>query len=355
LFNPKSIHQTAFWKQLGVFVVIALPLVVLCVLPYIKLTGQDSLAHSFEEVRIWSASPTDFILPSPRHFIWGEWIASHFDRSLWIENTIYLGFIPIIFSILALILGKKALPKDNPFIRSLSLTAGIAFLLALGTDLHWLGQSVKVGVPQIIQRWVPHPQTSIPLPGYFLFRFLPYYAGMRVWMRYGIFVMLFVSVLAGIGIAWLLNEAKPGHRRLLSILILLLVFVDFFAGAQPLVEVRNRPVDVWLSAQGPGAIAQFPFWQNKLPELAYDTLILNKPIIGEPFLAFDTPQFKRIQPVLKLFPDQESVDLLRQLGVRWVVVSSSEYQDFAAIRAEIEALGLIFKTEIDGQFVYELD
>lgn len=355
LFEHKLVSQFEFWKRFGAFAIIALPLVILSVMPYLGLASQDNLTHSLGVVRVWSASPTDFILPSPKHFIWGEWVARTFDRSLWIENTLYIGVVSLFFAPLALLKRKEALSQGNGIIEASCLAAGIAFVLALGTDLHWLGQSVKVSVPLFLRHWYPYSQTPLPLPGYLLFRFFPFYAGMRVWMRYGIFVSLFTSILAGIGVAWLLSRIK--HRLIipLSILILFLAFVDFYPGAQPLSQVTIRPVDAWLISQDPGALAQFPFWQIKLPQLAYATLIHNKPLIGDPFGTFSTVQFRQIQPILSSFPDQNSVDLLRGLGARWIVVDSTQYQNFAQIRTTVESLGLHFRVALDEQYVYELD
>jgi hypothetical protein len=44
--------------------------------------------------------------------------------------------------------------------------------------------------------------------------------------------------------------------------------------------------------------------------------------------------------VLAGFPDQASVDLLADLGVTYVVVDMTRYQDPVAIRARVSALGL---------------
>ena len=40
------------------------------------------------------------------------------------------------------------------------------------------------------------------------------------------------------------------------------------------------------------------------------------------------------------FPSQDSVDLLRQLGVSYVVVDSSVYGNFSDVDREIQSLGL---------------
>ena len=54
-----------------------------------------------------SASPTDFILPSTDHFLFGVWVMQHFDRSLWIEGTFYVGAAALALGIVAFIFRKK--------------------------------------------------------------------------------------------------------------------------------------------------------------------------------------------------------------------------------------------------------
>ena len=51
-------------------------------------------------------------------------------------------------------------------------------------------------------------------------------------------------------------------------------------------------------------------------------------------------QYTRILPVMNTFPSQESVDLLRQLGVTYVVVDSSRYRNFSDVDRNIQSLGL---------------
>ena len=230
-----------------------------------------------------------------------------------------------------------------------------AFILALGTDLHWVGSAVMVDVPSCIQKYYSYAQTIIPLPGYFLFRYLPFYANMRVWMRYGVFVVLFLSLLAGIGVAWLLRQMRAFLKAPVAVAVLILVLVDFYQGPQSLSQVQGRPVDVWLAKQpGGGTVVQFPFWQVTLPQQTYYTLIHNKPFVGGFFAAFGTSQFQRIQPILESFPDTESIELLRELGVRWVIVDSRKYADFEEIQNEIESMDLRIVGIFDSQYVYEL-
>jgi hypothetical protein len=278
----------------------------LFVWPYLHLALQNNLApRSLDEVRQWSASPTDFLTPSIQHFAWGDWVKGHFDRNVWVEQNIYVGIVTLVLAGYALLSRRSSLHR---FVVLLALVGLVSFILSLGTDLHWLGQTVRIPTPAFLQPWHPQPQTAIPLPGYLFFKFLPYYSIMRVWMRYAIFVQLFASLLAGIGLALLgQSVSKASKQRLPGLLLssaaLILIILDFLPANLPFSEIAARPVDAWLAQQpGQGAVAQFPFEQNIQPQQTYYTLIHNKPFIGGFFAAAATEQYRRIQPVLEDFP-----------------------------------------------------
>lgn len=355
LLDRKLIYQSELWKRFGAFSLFAIPLISLSLVPHLQLASRDTLRHSLEDVRMWSASLTDFILPSRNHFLWGEWIAANFDRHLWVENTLYLGVVPVLFAAIALFKARDAFPRWRIQIKVVFITACIASVLALGTHFYWLGRPVPISVPEFFQRWYPHAQMLIPLPGYFFFRLLPFYDGMRVWMRYGIFVSLFLSVLAGVGTAWLLSRTSHRYHAPVVATIFLIALVDFYPGVQSLTRVDLRPVDAWLASQGDGAIVQYPNPQILDFRLEYASLYTSKPMIGDPFGAFATVQARRIGPVLNLFPNQSSVTLLRELGVRWIVVDSGKYADWSRAKIQIESLGFQPRIVLDELYVYELE
>lgn len=342
-------------SKFAVLMAVAAPFLLLAIVPYLQVTRNDNLAHTFEAVRTWSASPSDFLLPSPRHVIWGEWIAQHFDRSLWVENTVYVGMVTLVLAALAVVKVRRP-PALAGWVKLWIFMALVTLVLALGVELRWLGQPVLVDVPAVFRSWYPAAQTSVPLPGLYLFKYLPFYSSMRVWMRYGIFVTLFLSALAGVGAGWALAKTRRPAALLLTAALCLLVLLDFATAVQPLTPVGIRSVDVWLAAEpDAGAVAQFPFADVKSPSIAFATLAHGHPFIGDPFGTFLTPQYRRIQPVLDAFPSPESVALLQELGIRWVVVDASHYEDFAAVDAATQALGLTPATVVDGQYVYRLE
>jgi len=80
-----------------------------------------------------------------------------------------------------------------------------------------------------------------------------------------------------------------------------------------------------------GTVAQFPFDEESSQGQVYNTLVYQKPFLGGYFNSYAPEQYTRIQPVMDTFPSQESVDLLKKLGVTYVVVDSSRYRSSPAL------------------------
>jgi hypothetical protein len=161
-------------------------------------------------------------------------------------------------------------------------------------------------------------------------------------MRFGLFVLVPFSLMAGFGAHLLLNKYPLKIKRWITAGILLLVLVDFYPGPlKGFAPIEARPVDTWLATQpDTGAIAQFPFNQEADQDQVYNTLVNQKKYIGGFFNANQPEQFTRIRPIMDNFPSQESVDLLQQLGVAYVVVDSSQYANFSDLDGGIQSYGL---------------
>jgi hypothetical protein len=361
-FDRARLGSGSFWKSIVAAGIIALPLIVAGVAPYIALNRAGGLPdRNLSIVRMYSASPTDFLLPSTDHFLWGQWIGSHFNREMWIEGTLYVGAVSIVLAILAFI-KRKQIP--NGWLISLMLWgAGFAALLAMGTDLHWNGQSVVLHTPGFLKSLVHRDELPLLLPGYFLFLYFPFFAKLRALMRFGVFVLVFSSAMAGMGCAWLfqkINQPLDLRKRsswapVMVVALLGLVFIDFYPGPySQFAKVEARPVDYWLAAQpGNGAVIQFPFIKGEDQDQTYNTLVNGKPFVGGFFNAFPPAQYSRIKPIMANFPDSASVKMLPELGVQYVLVDQRDYQDIQSVRKAAEALGLRFVTQIGDNLVFE--
>jgi hypothetical protein len=344
------------WSRLGLFAAVGIPLVILVILPFLQLESIGDLpARSIEYVRQYSASPTDFLLPATTHILLGRWVGENFDRSYWIEATLYLGVIASVLAGIGVIKKVSSEKFQSKVILVLAFTIP-AVVLALGTDLHWLSQPVWIKVPTFLRNWHPHELARIPLPGRALFEWFPYYDRMRVWMRYGGIVVLGVSVLAGYGSDWISGKFRGWRKSAVMALLLGLVLLDFFPRPQSFIKVEPRPVDEWLASQeAAGALVEFPIEKIADQAQLYYTLTHGKPFLGGSFNAFPPPQYRRIKPIMDAFPNRDSVELLRTLGVRYVLVHTNDYSNFEEINRRILEQGLHASVSMGGIQVYELE
>ncbi len=208
----KRLKNGAFWKSVLVFGGLAAVLVGISMLPYLRLNAQSGLAtRSVEYASEYSASPTDFVLPSIKQFLWGKWIDDRFSPEIWHESTLYIGAVTFVLAIIAWVKRRQV---SHPQLLGIALlSAAVAFVLALGIDPHWLGSKI-VSLPRVLQP-VFHTTTvpEIHLPAYYLFLYLPFFSKMRVMMRFGLFTLVFFSAMAGLGTNALLKSFSPGYKR----------------------------------------------------------------------------------------------------------------------------------------------
>ncbi len=353
--NRPILKQKSFWMGWLIAALVSLPLIAAAVAPYVSLAGKGELPdRELGIVRPYSAGLTDFALPSTDHFLWGKWVGEHFNRDMWVEGTLYVGLVSAALAVFAWINRKKT---NRRTLLVLMLAGGaLALLLAMGTDLHWNGAPVEIPTPAFLQARWDKPTIPIPLPGWVLFKYFPFYAKLRALMRFGIFVLLFICAAAGLGTAEILKRLSPRWKNAAAAGLIVLVLFDFFPG--PTTEftlVAARPVDTWLSQQpGDGAVVQMPFSIAEDQEHTYYTLVHGKPYVGGFFNAFPPAQYKRVKPVLMNFPDKASVELLRELEVRWVLVDKSQYCDWNKTQGMIERFGFNLEAEPGGMAVFSI-
>lgn len=334
---------------------VSLPLVVIAIWPYLELARSGDIgARSREYVRTYSASPTDYIIPATTSVVWGPWVSTHFDRFQWVEGTLYVGAAGAGLFVLSLVRRRRLGEIESGLVVIGLVLAGTAFTLSLGPDLMWMSSPVQIPVPEFARTWHPGHEAYVPMPGRLLFEYLPLYSSMRVPMRFGVFVILSVSLLAGLGAGQIVTQVRrPGLRGIIGGLLVLLVVVDFLPNPAPVFEVRPRAVDLWLrDTPGEGAVAQFPFNLEENQAHVYYTSIHRKPFLGGMFNAFPPAQYQRIRPVMDNFPDAASVALLEELGVQYVVVNEAGYAEYPAVEAEIMRLGLCPAVALEGERVY---
>ncbi len=352
-----------FWKGIGVFLLAAAPLTVLAEYPFFKLAGSGGMpSRDWGAARMYSAGLSDFFLPGTTHFLFGKWIGSHFNRDYWIEATLYIGLISLLLMLYAL---KKSGKRDG-WIRPLLLCGIISsVILAMGTDLHWNGSPVEFTLPHFLAEKLGRTHIPILLPGYFMFKYFPFYNKQRALMRMGIFALMLMACGAGLGAQFLTEKTKGLRKEIVSWILLTLVLFDFWPASQKqFVKIGPRAVDKFLASQTDnGSVMRYPFYLNDDQAGTYYTLYNNKPFIGGFFNAFPPEQYLNISGVMSAFPSQESTALAKKLGVEYFLVEKDEtekaiadgsipWKSMEEIQAACEKYGLYKYGTYDGVVVY---
>jgi hypothetical protein len=218
--------------------------------------------------------------------------------------------------------------KRGNLIPLLTITAAIAFMIALGTHLHWMERIVQVRLPAGLAEAYGREVIGIRLPGFFVYQVVPMFSKIRVFKRFAILGLTCFSAMAGLGVYWILKMIPSRFGNLAAVFLLMLVFIDFYPGPfNTFEQVEARPVDYWLAEQpGQGAVIQFPFDLIQDQDQIYNTLIHGKPFVGGFFNAFPPEQYLRIKPTLDQFPENSSIDLLEFLDVEYVIVNFDYYE-----------------------------
>lgn len=328
---------------------VSLPLLAAGVYPFLAFNRAGGIAgRSVEYAAQYSASPTDFFLPFPGSWWWSRWMASSYLSERWVEQSLYIGAVTLVLTVLAFAWVREREPRA--FLRLSAWCAAAGLVLGLGVWLNWAGQPVLVdGKP-------------LPLPALLLFEHAPFFDKMRALARFGFFVSFFAAAAAGLGAAELFRRLKPataGRQEwngLVCAGLILLVWVDFAPRpAHTFSPIGPRAVDLWLAQQpGKGAVAVFPFRRQVDQDLVYYSLYHGKPYIGGFFSANYPDQYWRIQPDLDTFPSGQALERLRALGVEYILVEEASYHQPGEVLRACRGLGMPLLAEVEGYAVFGL-
>jgi hypothetical protein len=342
--------QRHFAARALTFVVVCLLLVGPLALPVTQVWKEGDRPQSLRYVDHFSASPLDFVYPSVMQPLWGTWLLKRYPQNV-NESILFLGLVPLVLGVIALRSRHSRLPAVFAW---LSLIFGV---MALGTTLHWGNHPVYVAVPGwleqmftvgmgfLTKRLALYPISSyslrvagaiyLPLPTLLLYLYLPFFSAMRVWARFGLVTIFGVSVLAGYGLQQLCKKyagrsagARAQLRGLLVTTALFgLVILEFtaFPYALGTCQVQARPVDAWLASQGGDfAIMEFPIAKAMSGRSLYAMRVHGKKIAFG-YGTFFPRAFNEQRAVLESFPSRESIALLKDWDVRYVLLGSRSY------------------------------
>ncbi len=352
----RSGWRTVSWRRAFraglVFVATAGILILPFLLPYMEIQQAGAARVPLEQAAFWSANLSDFVLPNPRHVIWGDWVQRNltpFPEGLPYEFLVGWGLLPSILALYGWRRGRLAAKRAwgwlslfalvlslGPVLKVLgaviTLPAPAALAASINDGLNWLGRHSLASEPFAL---APDGRIAIPLPALLLRWFVPGLAGMRSWGRFAILATLGVAVLAGAGTAAFLRtevETRPSRRPNLrrwraTGLLAGLIFFEFYTGPQQLITPGPRPVDEWL-ADRPGrvTILQMPLAVALSgPQMFYT--MHHGQRIASGYGTYFPILFESWYPELQAFPADEAMDLLASWGgegVEFVLIDEAD-------------------------------
>ena len=381
--DPRA-RAPRFWVVLAATGALVGLAVVPLYLPYLAVRDRQGLERTLDEAEFWKATPGAYLTTQPWHrpsplpqavgVSAGDnrsgGLARHADGHRHLELVIEDALFPGTATLLGAAVGIVAW-RRRPIAIALVLIGAGAFVLSLGPSLG------------------PIDGSGTTLPYKYLFEHVPFFKAMRVPARLGALVIFALVALAGCGAdaawRWLAapRSAEPGsrigvalrraraHRRSLAAFgtaaIALLILGDLHATPIPLEAVDRRPEIAapyeWLARQpGNDPVMEFPADSLVVGQSAasarrhaglamYWSTLHWKPIVNgvsgfqpqanalflDAFIG-DLPRAdgsvaRRVSHV-----GPETVGLLQQLGVRYVVVHRSRYAvaDWPAVAEQLD-------------------
>lgn len=222
------------------------------------------------------------------------------------------------------------------------LGAGLAFGFSLGFNLS-------------IGDWQPYE---------WLYRYYPGFMQLRSPFRLGVFVQVFFVGLAGYGVAWLWRW-KGKWGSVLAMLLLVFSMGEVSTLPARLAEYPKEQVEaswvVWMAEQPEGAVIHLPISKSTKAAAFEETVIQmlqgleHGHALANGYSGFSPRSYQQLKPDLLLFPSERSMQVLAEMGIRYVVVSPGwiDERQEAGIGADMKSLRLVYS---DGDVkIYWID
>jgi hypothetical protein len=302
-------------------VVLAVCLVpVLLVLATSASTISAAVERSSSDVVVYSARASEYVLPARHHPLLpeaiGSWEDRHLHESNYSEQTLYLGALPMIGTLAAIVLAVRR-RRAGPLavaIRPLVLVAGGAAFAALV-----MSAPPKVAVAGVV----------VPMPSGIVSGVLAFW---RVYARFFLPVVVCVLTLAAAALATALGSFGPRRTRASLVAVGLLaplVVLDYLPPRPPptFSYERDTPAEYrWLDDRPPNQIiAEYPLDPPPLPNhityLSYQRTHQQRLLNG----AVTGTDDGELQRGLAGLADPQTVPALATLGVRFVVIHSTAF------------------------------
>lgn len=305
----------------------------------------QSYGRSLKDLFVFAAKPWDYLIPSVRNPFVGSlaapFVANHLYGSNIVEQTLYLGLVPLGLALTAW--------RSRGILDARTRPAAGYFLVLAIVALWWSAPPyLPLGAFRIEQNEILS-RHRLWFPSGVVYYFIPAMRFLRVYARFGLLVSLAVSVLAGIG--WTLVT----RRRIAAVGLIALACAEFSVAA-PSWDVRTPPpVYQWLAAQPKnGLIIEYPFCRSTdsvHAEYLFWQRIHKHPMVNGGQAGkrggFGGPLYLAMTPI------SGDPERLRDFGVTYVIIHRNAYARVARAPRHIRVLGVDYDVPIRVEALFK--
>ena len=270
-----------------------LGLVVVAPYAYAYTLNRATLGDRLErDINLYSATLANYLAAPAANLIHGAW-SSPFGQS---ERFLFPG-------VLAIVLAGLGLYRIDPRRATLITLGAFGFVLSLGLNT----------------------------PFYQLLRALAMpYRGLRAPARASILLFMALAALGAYGWARLMRGRSRSMTMIATVLMAAALLVEFRTTMDRWLAVPSEPADVyrWLAMQPRSVVAEVPFARADELHLIHDGLYMFnstwhwQPIVNG-YSGFFPKSFIDLAQATESFPDDRSIDYLKERGVDLIVIHGS--------------------------------
>lgn len=309
-----------FWAQSGLAAVVVLIVILPFFIPYLSVR-EAGFERSLDEARLFSTIGRAYLASAVHLHNWmlpllGSW-----------REVLFPGFQAIFLAGIAVAMTVRSRSRER-----LRL---VGFYLAMMAFAFWISLGPDAGLYTL------------------LYHTLPAFSFLRAPARMGALVTLGTAVLASLALTWWRPRFVTSPRIAMAI-VLIIAVAESWAG--PL-QLANAPhvdkVYRHLAILPEAPVVEFPFYYGPNERHRQTEYMLMSTFHWKPLLNGYSDHFPAdhvtAKPVLITFPSQAAINVLHELGIRWVIVHFNRYPtDYARrLRPLMRTMGTQLRVVID--------
>ena len=310
--------------------------------------------RDIKDLHTYSARPLNYTLPAVKHPIFGSFTENFKDAIFYgegfQEHTLYLSWTVMILAVYAYrkwrnsknILAHSVLDKQRTsfYLKYFATLSIVALIFSLPPEFIIFG-------------------VKIYLPSYYVFNIVPFF---RAISRFGIVIMLSLSVMAAYGLDFLTRRFRKKYLKIgVSLGICGLILFEFlnFPPYHAVDIQKTEPVYEWLKEQpGELIIVEYPIEEDDTIEYLFNQRTHRKKLVNGALKG--TEGYALTEKIVDI-ADENTVEVLSNIGVDYVILHLERYNQPSEREKLIDELpdfkdeyGLIKVEEFNSTKVYKI-